>query len=371
MLSSKALKDIVAEARPIIERQLDDADRISGLRELVTAQGGDWSSLKALIKAQVQDERDESGEQKRVRKILDRADYSTAYADMLGLANMNEKNFFVGDEELPEHDPETGEITPAGDTEEINSEVMASGAFGLAGAVEEIGPDALRTLSDAILGTIVSAIAIPEPQRASDAARDLIDPVPQAPDQVAPIQPETANERVDDLGSVQDALKMSTDGQPAEGLGNSDGRTPGEEKAGVTGGESAATNGVVLESTPRMPVERPKYAHHFPELTADDVAKVKALIADAPFPPTIVRMGNIILDGWDRYLAARDLGIAYEVHPYRGKDPLIDFIGWQRESREFTAKQEREIAGRLVKAIPNRAADIFQAFDLDHEAAVA
>jgi hypothetical protein len=78
-----------------------------------------------------------------------------------------------------------------------------------------------------------------------------------------PIQPETENEtadiaqpisatrRVDDLGSVQDARKMSTDGQPAEGLGNSDmsGR-PGEEKAGATGGESAATK--ISTFTPKL-----------------------------------------------------------------------------------------------------------------------
>lgn len=93
MLSSKALKDIVAEARPIIERQLDDAERIAAFRDFVASNGGDWSSLKALIKAQIQDERDETGDGKRVKKILDKADFSTGYADMLGWSNMNEKNF--------------------------------------------------------------------------------------------------------------------------------------------------------------------------------------------------------------------------------------------------------------------------------------
>lgn len=93
MLSSKVLKDIVAEARPIIERQLDDAEIIAGLRDVVASQGGDWSALKALIKAQIQDERDESGEGKRVKKILDKAEFATGYADMLGWSNMNENNF--------------------------------------------------------------------------------------------------------------------------------------------------------------------------------------------------------------------------------------------------------------------------------------
>lgn len=92
MLSSTKLKEIVAEARPVIERMLDDAELIKGLREVVTANGGEWSSLKALIKAQIEDERDEAGDGKRVRKILEKADFSAAYADMLGL-NMNEENF--------------------------------------------------------------------------------------------------------------------------------------------------------------------------------------------------------------------------------------------------------------------------------------
>lgn len=91
MLNSTKLKEIATEARAIIERQLDDAELVKGLREVVTAEGGDWSALKALIKAQIQDERDDSGEGKHVKKIIDKAEFSSAYADMLGL-NMNEEN---------------------------------------------------------------------------------------------------------------------------------------------------------------------------------------------------------------------------------------------------------------------------------------
>lgn len=95
MLSSTQLKEIMSEARPIIERQLDDADRIAGFRGMVAAHGGDWSALKALIKAQIQDERDEAGDGKRVRKIVERSEFTAAYADMLGLANMNDTNIIL------------------------------------------------------------------------------------------------------------------------------------------------------------------------------------------------------------------------------------------------------------------------------------
>lgn len=97
MISSKILKDVVTEARPIIERQLDDAELIAGFRDVVAENGGDWGSLKALIKAQIQDERDAAGDGKRVKKILDKADYCAAYADMLGFANMNEGINSTGD----------------------------------------------------------------------------------------------------------------------------------------------------------------------------------------------------------------------------------------------------------------------------------
>ena len=92
MISSQALKAIVAELRPVIERQLADAEVITAMREAVTAQGGDWSAIKALVKAQCQDDLDEAGDGKRVRKIIEKSEFTTQYAGMLGL-NLNEENF--------------------------------------------------------------------------------------------------------------------------------------------------------------------------------------------------------------------------------------------------------------------------------------
>lgn len=92
-VTAELLRNVMAEARPIIERQMNDAKIIAGFRDLIASNGGDWSALKALIKAHVEDEADDDGGGKRVQKILDKADSSTAYADMLGLAKMNEENF--------------------------------------------------------------------------------------------------------------------------------------------------------------------------------------------------------------------------------------------------------------------------------------
>ena len=91
--TSTTLKQVFAAARPLVERWLDISEQMAALRDAATAQGLDWSQVKALVKAQVQDERDEAGDGKRVKRIIDKAEAASAYADMLGLADMNEKNF--------------------------------------------------------------------------------------------------------------------------------------------------------------------------------------------------------------------------------------------------------------------------------------
>lgn len=84
--SSTELRNLVTEARPLIEGQLDAAEIIKGLREAATAKGFDWSQIKALLKAQILDERDGKH---RVKAILEKADSATAYAGMLGWVNEN------------------------------------------------------------------------------------------------------------------------------------------------------------------------------------------------------------------------------------------------------------------------------------------
>lgn len=123
MFTSRDLKAIITEARPIVERQLDDALVIASFREKVTAQGGDWSQVKALVKAMIQDDRDEYGGHKRVSAILSKAGNALGYADMLGLGNLNEKNSFSE----PDHDPITGEI--ADETPMSNASGQPGGVY--------------------------------------------------------------------------------------------------------------------------------------------------------------------------------------------------------------------------------------------------
>ena len=89
-MNSKDLKDIFAAGRPLIEQSLDIAEEIAALRDAATEKGLDWSQLKALLKAQIQDERDGKH---RVGRIVEKADFACSYAELLGLnSKMNENN---------------------------------------------------------------------------------------------------------------------------------------------------------------------------------------------------------------------------------------------------------------------------------------
>jgi hypothetical protein len=98
----KMLRAIFGAGRPLVEQSLDLTEQMASLREDATAKGFDWSQIKALLKAQIQDERDDGH---RVKRIIEKADFATAYADMLGLGKVNENKCFS-----TPHNPITGEV---------------------------------------------------------------------------------------------------------------------------------------------------------------------------------------------------------------------------------------------------------------------
>ncbi|MGO7089450.1 GapR family DNA-binding domain-containing protein [Rhizobium leguminosarum] len=121
---------------------------------------------------------------------------------------------------------------------------------------------------------------------------------------------------------------------------------------------------ITFEACPRMPMKALSYAHCFPELSKTAYQCLAGDIALNGVLEPIVRMGDIIVDGWNRYNAARSLGIEYPVRQYLGKDVLLDVIAWQRSSRDWTPQQEHKIATALAKVVPHRSDDIWAAFHL-------
>ncbi|MFC3072385.1 GapR family DNA-binding domain-containing protein [Shinella pollutisoli] len=134
-------------------------------------------------------------------------------------------------------------------------------------------------------------------------------------------------------------------------------------------GEGAACalpdiSGVTMEYVPPCGMKRPPFAQCFPDLSKADYDKLERDIAANRVKAPIIRKGDVILDGWNRYTIARKYGMDYPVREYTGTDVLLDVIEWQRASRHFTPAQEKKIAADLAKEIPHRADDIFAAFRL-------
>lgn len=130
----------------------------------------------------------------------------------------------------------------------------------------------------------------------------------------------------------------------------------------------AAPGVVTWESCPPEGVERSPYSMAFgimgqdTAVIADDLEKGRA--------QPIVKMGRVIIDGWARYMAARDMReldgspVAYPVIQYDGQDPLIDVIKLNVDGRMLNEQQKRLIAATLSRIEPKRKADIFKAFEL-------
>lgn len=139
MATSNALRDVFEAGRPLIEQWLDVAEQIAALRNVATERGLDWSQVKQLLKAQIQDERDGSGEGKRVRRIVEKAEFASAYADMLGLAKMNEKSFSDAPVKV---EPKLVEMIVQGVQADIGRKALTTALDAMIG-VEESREDAL------------------------------------------------------------------------------------------------------------------------------------------------------------------------------------------------------------------------------------
>lgn len=118
----------------------------------------------------------------------------------------------------------------------------------------------------------------------------------------------------------------------------------------------------IWELAPPDGVIRHEYSQAFGE-AGQDIAVIEDDMANAASAP-IIKIGNVILDGWARYLKARELGIEYPVEQYAGTDSLMDCIKWNTGGRMMTSEQSFRIAQRLAKAEPKRKAEIYAAFEL-------
>ncbi|HEV7345497.1 MAG TPA: GapR family DNA-binding domain-containing protein [Devosia sp.] len=241
----------------------------------------------------------------------------------------------------------------------------------------------------------------PETQSAPQAGSDLTNPAPKgqvAPNPVAkaaddansgsamsevsaaadaPEQAEVVNRVAGDRAPA--ATSEDMDATAGETATNSavDGSSEAPKAAGKSVEASAsaapapkyAEPGVsTWETHPPEGVERGAISTAFGTMGQDTAVIADELERGAAQP--IVKKGKVILDGWARYMAARNMveldgsAMAYPVVQYAGDDLLVDIIRLNVEGRMLTEQQKRLIAANLARQEPSRKDDIYRAFEL-------
>jgi uncharacterized protein (UPF0335 family) len=204
-------------------------------------------------------------------------------------------------------------------------------------------------------------------------ASDLTDPQPSG--QVADIQPPVASDQHVEANTVgglaEPAFDHDGDEANTKSAANPQADKSGEvavltSPAPLAKPMYAAPGVVVEENFPPVPVKRHPISAAFSDL-GQDTAELNAAIyrrAGGVAEP-IVKIGEVILDGWARYTKARALLIDYPVVQYAGTDLLADAINWNLASRKLSGKDIATVVGRLARLYPDREQEILGMFDAE------
>lgn len=108
------------------------------------------------------------------------------------------------------------------------------------------------------------------------------------------------------------------------------------------------------EHTPQQPMLYHELANLFPLLEGDAFwALVEDVRANGVREPIVLLDGQI-LDGRNRYHAAREAGVAYQVADYVGDDPLGYVLSLNLKRRHLSESQRAMVAAKLAKLPPGR-----------------
>lgn len=114
---------------------------------------------------------------------------------------------------------------------------------------------------------------------------------------------------------------------------------------------------VRYEHTPPVGVKWHEYANLFPWLEGQPLEDLKSDIKENGVLEPIVFLGEAILDGRNRYTAARELGLEYPRVDYLGEDPLGFVISKNLKRRHLTESQRGMVAANLAKMPSHRPAE--------------
>ncbi|MEM6623099.1 MAG: ParB/RepB/Spo0J family partition protein [Pseudomonadota bacterium] len=105
---------------------------------------------------------------------------------------------------------------------------------------------------------------------------------------------------------------------------------------------------VTFETCPAQGVQFHEFAKLFPMIQGEALAELSADIRANGVQEPFVFIGREILDGRNRYMIARELGIAYPRCEYLGDDPLGFVISKNMHRRHLSESQRAMVAGRLA-----------------------
>jgi hypothetical protein len=103
-----------------------------------------------------------------------------------------------------------------------------------------------------------------------------------------------------------------------------------------------------FERVPPEGVEWHPYSNLFPWMDDDAFEELKADVAKNGVLEPVVFIGKQILDGRNRYMAARALGIEYPRVEYRGDDPLGYVVSLNLKRRHLSEGQRADAAAKIA-----------------------
>ncbi|MFK7942435.1 MAG: ParB/RepB/Spo0J family partition protein [Paracoccaceae bacterium] len=105
---------------------------------------------------------------------------------------------------------------------------------------------------------------------------------------------------------------------------------------------------VTYETCPAHGVQFHAFANLLPMIQGDALAELTADIRANGVQEPVVFIGREILDGRNRYMVARDLGLAYPRCDYLGDDPLAFVVSKNIHRRHLTESQRAMVASKLA-----------------------
>ncbi|MGR3290347.1 MAG: Spo0J and IME4 domain-containing protein, partial [Paracoccaceae bacterium] len=104
-----------------------------------------------------------------------------------------------------------------------------------------------------------------------------------------------------------------------------------------------------FEHTPLEPARFHEFANLFPLIQGDALNALREDIRQHGVREPIVFLDGAILDGRNRYMCARDLGLEYPRVEFEGNDPLGFVISHNLHRRHLTESQRAMVAAKLAK----------------------